>query len=32
MTREGYYLAEAAIEAADRVIREFGVAVPPRCS
>lgn len=32
MTREGYYVVEAAIEAADRVIREFGVAVPPRCS
>ena len=32
MTREGYYLVEASIEAADRVIQHFGIALPPRCS
>lgn len=31
-TREGYYLVEASIEAADRVIQHFGVPLPPRCS
>lgn len=31
-TREGYYLVEASIEAADRVIAHFGVPLPPRCS
>lgn len=31
-TREGYYIVEASIEAADRVIQHFGVTVPQRCS